>query len=382
MMTVTDSVDVVEVAGSSDVFLDVPAVVYRDDKLWVPPIRSDIARQFEANNPFFQYGRLQAFLALEGGRPVGRVVAAVNDRLVEREGRPVGLVGFFECVENLEVARQLLQAACNWLRDQGMEMARGPINLSTHNSCMFLVDGFDLPPQLMMPYNPAYYPVFFQHLGWVKAKDAFAYQLSEKPLDERQERGYKFCKRGYDFALGAGIRFRSIQTSGDAFIEDCRSLYALFTQAFSNNWSYTEQSEAEFIDQARALRHLVDKSIFWVAEDNGKMAGVLIALPDYNVAIRHLGGRLNLWGMVKFLWYRRQIDRVRVLAIASLPEYRSKMVPFALAHLALTGGMAKRKRYKSIEMSWVYEDNRPPRKIIEAGGATIYKTYRMFEKPL
>ena len=361
-------------------FLDVPTRVYRGDVNWVPPLRSDVAKQLGPDNPFFQYGRMQPFLAAQTNDKrteiVGRVVAAINNRLIEREDRPVGIVGFFECIENIAVADRLLNSACQWLQAQGMALARGPINFSTHNTCFFLVEGFDSPAHVMMPYNPFYYPEFFEQLGWVGAKDAYAYHLPlDRPLDSKYERGYRI-------ACQAGITFRTLRTRGDAFLDDCRALYRLFTNAFAQNWSSSARSEAEFLEEAKSLRDLVDPAIFWIAEDRGEMVGLFFALPDYNIALKHVGGRLNWLGILKFLWYRRHIDRARTIAIASLPNYRRKMVPLALIHLGMTGGTAKRNPYRSSELSWVYEDNWPSRKVIEATGAQIYKTYRMYEKSL
>ena len=290
----------VETATDLAEFLDVPTTVYRDDINWVPPLRNDVAKQFEPGNPFFQYGRMQQFLATRhaGNRTetVGRVVAAVNDRLIERADQPVGIVGFFECIENVEVAARLLDAACQWLQAQGMTLARGPINFSTHNSCFLLAEGFDSPPHVMMPYNPSYYPEFFEQLGWVGAKDAYAYHLPlDRPLDGKYERGYQIaCK--------VGITFRTLRTQGDGFLDDCRALYRLFTHAFARNWSSSDRSEAEFLEEAQSLRSLVDPSIFWIAEDKGEMVGLFLALPDYNVALKHVGGALELaWGCEIFV---------------------------------------------------------------------------------
>ncbi|MEL7474782.1 MAG: hypothetical protein AAGJ55_00935, partial [Cyanobacteria bacterium J06555_12] len=237
-------------------------------------------------------------------------------------------------------------------------------------------DGFDSQPHVMMPYNPAYYPTFFRQLGWENVKEAYAYHL---PLDRPLDRIYE---RGYRVALKAGITFRPLNTKGDGFLADCRAFYRLFTRAFVNNWSSSERSEAEFLEEAQSLRSLVDPDIFWIAEDDGEMVGLFLALPDYNIPLKQVGGRLNAVGILKFLWFRRQIDRARVLAIASLPEYRRKMVPLALIHLGMTGATQKRRPYRSAELSWVYDDNWPSRKVIEATGAQIYKTYCMFEKPL
>jgi hypothetical protein len=366
--------------GDQELFLDVPAVVYANDPHWVPPLRSSIAKSFKPENPFFQYGRLQQFLAVrtgaKGAEPIGRIVAAVNDRLVEREGQPIGLFGFFECVNEGAIAQALFQVAADWLQQQGMIRVRGPIDLATHNNCLFLVDGFDSPPMVMMPYNPVYYLEFMEQDGWHKAKDAYAYsiELTEQP-------GEQF-KKGYDIALRSGITFRPIHTKGEAFERDCISLYQLFTKAFSANWSSTPRTQEEFVDEAKSLQSLVDPDVFPIAEYNGEMVGFWMGLPDYNIPLKQVNGKLDLWGTLKFLWYRRQIDQGRVIAICSLPEYRRKMVPLGLIYLGVTGGIKKGKPYRRAEMSWVFEDNMPSRKLIEASGGTIYKTYRIYEKSL
>ncbi len=366
--------------ADSEMFLEVPARVYANDTHWVPPLRSDVAKQFAPSNRFFQYGKLQRFIARSQGanssQAVGRVVAAVNQRLIAREGENVGLFGFFECVPDFGIAQALLEAACGWLREQGMTLARGPIDLSTHNNCLFLVDGFDSPPMVMMPYNPPYYPEFMERDGWYKAKDAYAYDFPlDKPLPAEFEKGYRIaCK--------SGVSFRPLRTKGKAFEQDCLSLYHLFTHAFANNWSSTPRSEAEFVEEAKSLQSLVDPDVFPVAEYNGEMVGFFMGLPDYNIPLKYVRGKLNWLGILKFLWYRRQIDQGRVIAICSLPEYRRKMVPLALIYLGMRGGIQKGKPYKRAELSWVYEDNFPSRKLIEASGGKVNKTYRIYEKAL
>ncbi len=376
----TFQIRAVNTPADREMFLDVPARVYTNDWVWVSPIRSSIAKQFTPSNPFFQYGRLQQFVALSQGAdnppPLGRIVAAINHRLIEREGQNVGLFGFFECIPDFDVAQALLDAACQWLREQGMTIARGPIDLSTHNNCLFLVDGFDSPPMVMMPYNPPYYPEFMERDGWHKAKDAYAYDFPlDKPLPVEFEKAYRIASK-------SGVNFRPLRTKGKEFEQDCISLYHLFTRAFTNNWSSTTRSEAEFMAEAKELQSLVDPDVFPVAEYNGEMVGFFMGLPDYNIPLKHVNGKLNWLGILNFLWYRRQIDQGRVIAICSLPEYRRKMVPLALIYLGMQGGIQKGKPYKRAELSWVYEDNYPSRKLIEASGGKIYKTYRIYEKAL
>ena len=363
-------------AVEQKMFLDVPTTVYAHDRNWVSPLRSDIAKKFDASNPFFQYGKLQQFVGIRDAKPIGRIVAAVNDRLVDREGKKLGIFGFFECVEDFEVAQALLSVACQWLQAQGMTEVRGPIDLSTHNNCLFLVDSFDSPPMVMMPYNPSYYPKFLEQDGWHKAKDAYAYNLPlDKPLSPEFEKGYKIaCK--------SGVTFRPLRTKGEGFKQDAIGLHNLFTKAFSDNWSSTPRTQEEFLEEAKSLQSLVDPDVFPIAEYNGEMIGFCMGLPDYNIPLKHVNGKLNWLGVLKFLWYRRQIDQGRVVVICSLPEFRRKMVPLALIYLGTSGGIQKGKPYKRAELSWVYEDNFASRKLIEASGGKIYKTYRMYEKTL
>nr|WP_290220883.1 hypothetical protein [Trichocoleus desertorum] len=376
----TYQVRAVTTPADQDLFLDVPARVYANDPNWVPPLRSSVAKQFASSNPFLQYGKWQQFVAVaegaKGPEAVGRVVAAVNQRLIEREGQQIGLFGFFECIADFAIAEALFDAACEWLRQQGMTAVRGPIDLSTHNSCLWLVDGFDSPPMVMMPYNPAHYPEFAERLGWQKAKDAYAYNFPlDKPLPTEFEKAYRIaCK--------SGVTFRSLRTKGEGFEQDCLSLYCLFTTAFAGNWSSTPRTQEEFLEEAKELQSLVDPDVFPVAEYNGEMIGFFMGLPDYNIPLKQVGGKLNWLGILKFLWYRRQINQGRVIAICSLPEYRRKMVPLALIYLGMSGGIQKGKPYQRAELSWVYEDNFPSRKLIEASGGKIYKTYRIYEKAL
>lgn len=369
------TIQAVESAGDLCRFLDVPQAVYGEDPNWVPPLRSDVEKQLGPEGSFQAYGKLQGFVALRDGALAGRIVASVNQRLVDREGEAVGLFGYFECVEDEAVAIALFEAAADWLRSQGMTKIRGPIDLSTHNNCQMLIDGFELPPMVMMPYNPSYYPALWESFGFTKAKDAYAYRF------EPHEMAGQF-EKAYNIATKSGVTFRPIATKGEDFEKDVRSLYRLFTETFANNWSSTPRTEDEFFEEAKSLQSLVDPDLFPIAEIDGEMVGFFMALPDYNVVLKRVNGKLDFPGILKFLWFSRTIETVRVLAFAALPEHRRKLIPLAMVHLAFQGGTKKEKRYTWAELGWVYEDNMSSRKIVEKAGGKIYKTYRIYEKAL
>lgn len=372
-------VQVTPVASDADqeAFFDLPEMIYQGDANWVPPIRSTIAKQLSEQNPFNEYGEFQPFLARQNGRVVGRIVSSINHRLAEKENRKIGLFGYFECIDDQVVAHALLDTACDWLQKKGCVLGRGPIDLSTHINCLFLVDGFESSPYIMMPYNPDYYPKMVESAGWQTAKNAYAYDYHMKHLSPAFDRSYQR-------ALAAGIEFRPIRVKGSGFEEDCRSLYQVFTKSFSENWSSTPRNEDEFLEEARELRQIADPDLFPIAEHEGKMIGFWMGLPDYNIALQHVGGRLNLIGILKLLWHRRKIDRARVIAMGVLPEYQHPRLAVgpALIYLGMQGGSSKPGRYKRAELSWVWEDNKSSVKLIESSNGIRYKTYRIYEKPL
>ncbi len=384
MPAVRSQIEIRQVATPQDqqAFLDLPDRIYHGDPHWVPPLRSSVAENFAPDNPFFAYGELERFLAVRDGQVVGRIVPAINRRLIESEQLQIGLFGFFECIEDLAVAQALLETAQQWLRERGMTLVRGPINLSTDQRCLFLVEGFDHLPMFNTAYNPPYYPQFLETLGWHTGKDAVAY-LMDLDIAPTQ-----VLKRGYDVAAKSGLNFRRIHADPAQYEADCRQLHQLSIGSYAGRgwaWSYSPPTEAEFLNQARQLRSLLDPNGVWVAEDPAKdhqLVGTIISIPDYNLVLRHLNGRLDWWGKLKFLWYRQFIDQARVMLIASLPEYRRKMVPLALIYLLLTEGGQGGKQYRRAELSWIWEDNWPSRKLIEASGAKVYKTYRVYEKAL
>ena len=149
-------------------FLDLPKRIYRNDRNWVPPLRSAIAKQLAREGGFREYGDFQLFIEVQNNEIVGRIVAATNFRLNEKEQANIGLFGYFECVDDHEVSDALFEHAATWLGRYNCDVIRGPIDLSTHINCLFLVEGFDSPPFFMMPYNPPYYPNWWSTRGSLK----------------------------------------------------------------------------------------------------------------------------------------------------------------------------------------------------------------------
>jgi GNAT superfamily N-acetyltransferase len=355
-------------------FIRYPLALYAGDPCFVPHLLSERERFFSRKNPLFEFTDVSYFLARDsGGRTVGRITAHVNRNHNDYWQERTGFFGFFECVQDPEVARALLTAAEDCLRAKGMNLVRGPFNFSTNEECGFLVEGFEQLPVLMMPYTKRYYLDFMAALGYAKAKDLFAYSYGyEGAVPDYLER---FCAR---VAERTDARIRPVRM--DRFEEDVRRAFTVYNRAWSRNWGFVPMTEAEFRYMAHELRAIVDPAVALIAEIGGEPVGFSLGLPDYNPIFRKMKGHLLPFGIFRFLLGRRHITALRVVTMGVVSEHRKRGIDMLLIHRTFVDGL--KRGYRWGEFSWVLEDNGMMKRAMDRMGAVHYKTYRIYEKTL
>ncbi|HPJ72545.1 MAG TPA: N-acetyltransferase, partial [bacterium] len=335
--------------------------------------REEIKKLTPGKNPFWEHAEGALFLAFRGDEPVGRI-AAVEDFLYNRyHGEKTGAFGFFESVRDPETAAALFAAAEEWMRNRGLERSIGPLNPSTNDVCALLIEGFDSPPRIMMPYNPPWYRNLIEGAGYAKAKDLLAYDI---PVPENPDRMNPRLGRLLEGIRrrGGSIRYIDLKRL-DREIAVVREIY---NSAWAENWGFVPLTEAEAAHMARELKPLAEPRLAFFAEYEGKPAGVYIVLPDYNQVLKTMGGKLGPVQILKFLLGRRKISAIRLMIAGIRPEYRKKGLDVLLFHES-----AKNSRelgYVDSEISWLLEDNTLVIRATEAMGGTLSKRYRIFAK--
>jgi len=355
-------------------FIRYPLTLYADNPNFVPHLLWERSRFFSRSNPIFAFTDVACFLARDGsGQVVGRVSAHINHRHNDFYGEATGFFGFFECINEPKVAEALMTAAESWLRKKGMSVIRGPFNFSTNEECGFLAQGFDRAPAFMMPYTQAYYLDFMSHLGYAPVKDLLAYEYA--------------CQDGvpdYLSRFSRRVRERTNVTVRPVdmrrFDEDVRAVFDIYNAAWERNWGFIPMTEEEFLYTARELKPVIDPDVALVAEKDGRAVAFSLGLPDYNVLLKKMRGRLLPFGFFRFLFGRRSIHHLRVILLGLRREYRYSGVDVLLYHDTFRNGIAK--GYRSCEMSWILEDNVLMCRAMERMGATIAKVYRIYEKAL
>lgn len=357
-------------------FIMLPWKIYRGDKNWVPPLIIDQKEMFNKKKfPFFEHSDAEFFLAEKDGEIVGRIAAIKNNNHLKIYNDDVGFFGFFESVNDLEVAGALFEKAEGWLKAQGLKRARGPANYSVNEEIGLLVDGFDSPPVIMMPYNPKYYQNLITSSGYTKIMDLYAYQIIKQSdeVPELLEKKVEMIKRRASFVVRK-INMKKLD-------EEVEKIKIIYNQAWSENWGAVPLTDREIEHLKNNLKLIVDPDLVFIAERDGKPVGLSLTIPDFNEVLIKLNGRLFPFGIFKILYYKRKIKGVRTLIMGVLKEHRKIGIDTVFYYETFKNGL--RKGYEKCEMSWILENNRLMRYAIEnLGVARLYKTYRIFEKQI
>jgi GNAT superfamily N-acetyltransferase len=359
-------------------FIKFPFALYRDDPNWVPPLIVDRLAFFDRKkNPFYQTAETGLFLAFRDGVPVGRIAACVNHDYNDFHGEKTGVFGFFEAIDDDEVAAALFDSAAEWLKARGMTRMLGPFNFSTNHELGFLAEGYDRPPVVMMTYNPPYYLKLAERWGMSKAKDLLAFWLVQDspPSDRIRKIATRVRERNR-------VTVRRLDMSN--FENEIELVRQIYNQAWSRNWGFVPLREAEFAHMAKDMKLIVDRDLAFIAEADGRPVGFCLTLPNvYEVQRKIRNGRLFPTGLFRLLWalkVARSIRSTRIVTMGVIHEYQKRGIEAVFYVESFDRGTAK--GYESGEISWILEDNDMMIKAAEALGAKRYKTYRIYEKAL
>ena len=353
-------------------FIRLPWKIYKNDPHWVPPLIMDMKNILNREkNPFFQHSSAEYFLAYRNGEVVGRIAAIQNNNHNKAHKEKIGFFGFFESIDDHEIAGELITAARIWIQERGLTHLRGPTNFSTNDTCGFLIDGFDSSPVIMMTYNPKYYLNLIEKAGLEKCKELYAYYFEESmPIPERFERFAQKTLRD------PTIQIRNLNMKD--FINEVEIIMSIYNEAWEANWGFVPMTAEEFIHLAKELKPVVDPTVAFIAEVNGEPAGFSLSLPDYNEILKNVNGRLFPFGIFKLLLKKNKIKRLRVVTLGVKKKFQKKrgLAPSFYYETYMKG---TKKGFSLGEFSWILEDNVLMNRALEGLGAKLYKRYGIYE---
>ncbi len=345
--------------------------VYRGDPYWVPPLISEQYKVLGSDNPFWQHAEKVLFIAKRGNQIVGRIAGIIDYNYIEFQENKTGFFGFYEFLPDFEVAQRLLDTVRGWLKGKGMDTMMGPVNPSTNNIMGCLIEGFDVSPMLMTPYNPRYYKDSLERYGFVKAKELYSYIMlvDAAPLS-RLEMLESRVREKYP-----GFKIKPVNV--DDFENEVNRIAEVYNSAWEKNWGFVPWTREEFTYIAKGMKSVIVKDLALFAKIDEKVIGMLIAVPDFNQVLIKLNGRLTPWGIIKYFYYRTMISQCRLMILGVKKEYRKKGIEGALYYEATKA--AHNLGYTRCEFSWILEDNILTQRAAEMMGGRLYKKYRVYE---
>jgi GNAT superfamily N-acetyltransferase len=361
-------------------FVKVPFRLHRDHPQWVAPLiyeRMEFLNR--KKNPYFEHAEAEYFIAERDGEPVGRITVQVDERWDEFQGGSDAMFGFFESEDDAETARALLDSAMEWARARGRSRILGPMDFTTNDEVGILIEGYALRPMILEPWHPPHYRELIEAHGFEKAMDVQMWELNLGELKEGERFDPSIHAAAEKGLREEGIEIRNMRKREMA--DEVRRFMGVYNDAWGSNWGFVPITDAEAEFQAKSLKQVLDEDWAYIAEKDGEAIGAALTLPDINQVMAKLNGRLLPFGLLKFAFGRRRIDRLRVFALGVKHDYRHTGVAAGL-YLKHLETAQRPGAIKGGEMGWILETNGPMNRAMEGMGGSIVKRYRIFEKAL
>jgi len=360
--------------------------LYKGDPCWTPPLNGDLLGNrliglkglLTPQHPYHRHADVTHFMAWQGKQPVGRISAAINKQYNQYHNTSIGFFGFFEVINDYEVARTLLDCARKWVEERGLAVLRGPgeYSNSTHERQGILIDGFQYPPTVELTHNPPYYSQFLERYGFQKAKDYVAY------ITHRNTANISLLRRlAQKVSKSLNIEIRAlIQKELKA---EVRLILNIYNEAWSQNWGFLPISPEEGDAIADSLRFIIDPGLVRFAFIDGEPVAVMGIIPDPNYALRprwRWYGDSDFIRLARLLVMRRRIPSTRGMFFGIKPEFRTLGIPALLANEI--ADYLLQRHYVDFDGSLILEDNDAIIKIINVFGGKYYKRWRIYDLPL
>ena len=362
----------VETKSDLNIFIKCQWKFYKNDPYWVPPLLMERKTLLsKEKNPFFKNAEADYFIAYRNDEIVGRIAAIKNDMHLKYHNDNSGFFGFFECINDQEVANALFETAKQWLKEKGLYRMLGPANPSSNDEWGMLLEGFDDPPRLLMTYNPKYYLDLCSNYGMIKAKDLLAYKLENHKVmgSEKLKRVQQIARDRYKLKIS--------QLDMKNFAKELEKVKYVYNKAWAPNWGFIPMTDEQIDAMAKDLKPLVEPSLVLFGEIDNQLVGFALVMLDYNYILKQMNGRLLPFNFLKLFTKKKEIKWARIITLGLIPEQQKKGLD-AVFYWEIVN-RAHNVGIDLGEASWVLEDNEMMNRGAVVMGGDPYKKYRIWQ---
>jgi len=370
----------VKTAGDIREFLELPVRLYKDEPNWIRPLDNDVEAVFdEKKNKTFRHGEcVRWILKDDQNKIIGRIAAFVDQKTMNKGNeQPTGGLGFFECINDREVAFLLFNKGKEWLKEKGMEAMDGPINFGNRDRWWgLLIEGHDREPNYQCNYNFGYYKDFFEAYGF----QIYFYQLTfgrpiVGPLDPRLK------EKADIVAKDPNYRFAYLPKSEWNTLPE--KIQYVYNKAWAKRGEIPELTVQQAAHLVKQMKPIMDEKLIWFGYYKEEPVVFFLSLPEVNQVFKYLDGKLDWLGKLKFVWYRWSKPTKKAFGIlfGVIPEHQGKGVDGAIIEsfrqLAQDSGNFQ---YNHYEMNWIGDFNPKMIRVVEQINAPVVKRHATYRK--
>lgn len=372
--------EIIEIKSSKDKyeFNALPTRINNGGQSYIKPLISDVEAVFNPKiNKSFRNGEAIRWILVKEGRTVGRIAAFYNNKLKNKDNdQPTGGIGFFDCINDQEAANILFGSAKKWLEKRGLEAMDGPINFGERDKWWgLLIEGFDIEPNYCCNYNPPYYRELFENYGFQVYFKQFTYARKiHDPLSENVHEKASRITRNPDFT------FEHLRKSHiDKYTEDFRTIY---NRAWVKHKGVAEMPLSLAKSIMKKLKPIMDEKIIWFGYHKNDPIAFFIMIPEFNQIVKHLNGKLDLMGKIKFLYHKwnKTCRKILALVFGVVPEHQGKGVEGAIVLAVRKLLQDEYLRYDEMEMNWIGDFNPKMMRVAEHVGGKVCKIHHTYRK--
>ena len=372
----------VQSRADADIWLHLDRPIYKHYPNWICPLDSDISKVFDPElNGKFKNGEAIRWYAVDThtGEAVGRIAAFYDRNTLEEYDQPTGGCGFFECIDNQDVANLMFDACRQWLTSRGLEAMDGPINFGSRDAWWgLLVEGYEYEPLYTNPYHPPYYKALFENYGFQNFfnQNSYVWRAENGVLSDIA------LEKAHRVLANPEYQIRDIHNTDLA--EAAENLRTIYNKAWALFTGVKEMSQQEAQKLMRTLRPIIDPNLIYFAYHNDQPIGFFVMVPDLNCVIGKFGGKFGLIEKLRLMWelkVRKSCDRVFGIIFGITPQFQGKGIESAIMTYILENYIQKgRSPYKSFEFAWIGDFNPVMNKMITnyvcATKHKMHTTYR------
>ncbi len=365
----------VKTKKDSRAFIELPVSLYCESENWIRPIDKEIEAIFDpTQNKSFSHGSCIRWLLMEQGKYIGRIAAFVLDKSKGTEEDISSGVGFFECINDQDAANLLFETARSWLLEKGARYMDGPINFGPRDKWWgLLTKGFELEPNYQCNYNFPYYQELFENYGFQVYFEHYTFvKIIREEIHPRLHYKADVVSKDEDYTME--------HFSLKNFDKYATDIIEVYNKAWVNHEDVSTISQEQGRSIMKRLKPVIEEKLIWLAYYKGEAAAVFMTIPEVNQILRYVNGKLDIFGKLKFLWYKSRLKKRKVLGLlfGVVPEHQGKGVDGAIIRKYQREVIPNFPQYETIEMHGIGDFNRKMILVVKQVGGDVRKVHTTY----